>query len=44
MNVLNVHQNTDYALVSSLVGESLEIGGDIKTALRNVDRNDSSSP
>ena len=44
MNLLNEILRGDYALVSSLEGESAAIGGDINTALRSVARNDSSSP
>ena len=44
MNLLNEILRGDYALVSSLEGESAAIGGDINTALRSVARKDSSSP
>ena len=44
MNLLNEIPNGNQAFVSSLEGESEVIGGDIKTALRSVARNDSSSP
>jgi hypothetical protein len=44
MNLLKKIPNANYALVSSLVGESLVIGGDINTAFRSVARNDSNSP
>ena len=44
MNLLNEIPNENQALVSSLEGESVVIGGDIKTALRSVALKDSSSP
>ena len=44
MNLLNEIPNANQALVSSLEGESVVIGGDINTALRSVARKDSSSP
>ena len=44
MNLLNEIPNENQALVSSLEGESVVIGGDINTALRSVARSDSNSP
>lgn len=44
MNLLKKSQSTNHALVSSPDGESVTIGGDIKTALRSVARNESNSP
>ena len=44
MNLLNEIPNANQALVSSLEGESVVIGGDIKTALRSVALSDSNSP